>query len=147
LAVGACGDPSPPDPRGAGEIEVSGAVVAQPVLGEQAALYFTVSNAGAAPDTIMEVDAGDLGVASLHRSDTQDGIMRMRPAGPVEIPANGRVDLRPGGLHVMIEDLTHTLAEGDTVVVTVRTARGGPMSVQAIVVPYSALLDYLETGG
>jgi copper(I)-binding protein len=106
-----------------------------------------VSNAGPEPDTIVGVDAADLGSASLHRTDAQDGVSRMRPAGPVEVPGAGRVELRPGGLHVMIEALTDTLTAGDTVVVSVRTARAGTLSVAAIVVPYSDLLDLLDPGG
>jgi copper(I)-binding protein len=134
-------------PVRAGAIEVSRAVVAQPVLGERAALYFTVSNTDPEPDTIVSVDAADLGSASLHRTDAEDGVSRMRPAGPVEVPGSGRVELRPGGLHTMIEALTETLAAGDTVVVSIRTARAGVLSVSAIVVPYTDLLDLLDPGG
>ena len=142
--AGACGGDPPQD---VGAIQVTGAVVAQPLLGESAALYFTVSNGGSEPDTVVAVEVPGVGSASIHRSDTEDGVMRMRPAGPLEVPAGGQVRLRPGGLHVMLEDLTDALVAGDTVVVTVRAARSGLLTVPAVVVPYADLLDVLDPEG
>lgn len=130
----------------AGLVEVSGAVIAEPLLGERTALYFALTNTGSEPDTLLSVDVGELGSASLHASETVGGVSRMRPREAVELPPSSRVELRPGGLHVMIEGLTRLLAAGDTVVLSVRMARAGSMVVEARVVPYADLLEALDSG-
>lgn len=127
-------------------VAVSGAAIAQPVLGERTALYFTITNTGTEPDTLLAVDVGDLGTASLHASEMDDGVSRMRAREALELPAAGRVQLRPGGLHVMIEDLTRPLSVGDTVTFSLRFARSGPMNSEARVVAYADLLDILDSG-
>jgi copper(I)-binding protein len=44
-----------------------------------------------------------------------NGIMRMRPAEPLAIPAGQTVKLAPGGVHVMLSGLKRTLSPGDSV--------------------------------
>jgi len=127
-------------------VDVSRAVIAEPVLGERTVLYFDVSNARPEPDTLLDVDVGDLGAASLHASEIEDGVSRMRPRAALELPPSGRVELRPGGLHVMIEGLSRPLSVGDTVVFSVRLARAGIVTARAPVVAYADLLEALDSG-
>lgn len=131
--------PDPLPPVRAGSLEVSGIVMAQPVTGERTALYFDVANTGSDPDTLLSVDVGTLGRASVHRTTVRDGVSRMRAAGPVEVAGGGRIGLRPGGLHVMVEGLTSSLASGDTVPVTLRFAVAGDVEGRARVIPYADL--------
>lgn len=134
-------------PVRAGTLEVSRVVMAEPVTGERTALYFDVANTGAAPDTLTGVDAGPLGRASVHRTTEVGGVSRMRAAGPVEIAAAGGIELRPGGLHVMVEELEHAPVAGDTVAVTLHFAVAGPVGVRARVVSYADLQEVLGPSG
>jgi hypothetical protein len=127
-------------------VEVSRAVIAEPVLGERTALYFVVTNAGPEPDTLLDVDVGDLGAASLHDSEIEEGVSRMRPRTALELPPSRRVELRPGGLHVMIEGISRALSVGDTVAFSVRLARAGIVTARAPVVAYADLLEALDSG-
>ena len=38
---------------------------------------------------------------------------RMRPAGPIEVAAHSRATFAPGGMHLMLMEPEHPLAEGD----------------------------------
>lgn len=48
----------------------------------------------------------------LHTHLEEDGIMRMRPIESIAIPAGGKVELKPGGLHIMLIGLKAPLKEG-----------------------------------
>lgn len=122
-----------------GSLEVRDLVVAEPVTGERTALYLTVVNRGEVDETLAGVDLPGLGAASIHRSEMEDGIMRMRPVPEVVVPAGEEIRFRPGGLHVMIEDLERTLEAGDTVEVVLRLRNAGRLPVPALVVRYAEL--------
>ena len=49
------------------------------------------------------------------------------------MPAYDRVDMRPGGLHLLLIDLKRPLKEGDTVALTLSTDNAGTLEVAAIV--------------
>ncbi len=54
------------------------------------------------------------------------GVMKMRPVKAVELPANQRVSLKPGGYHVMLFDIKRELKAGERVPLRleVRDAKG-----------------------
>lgn len=53
--------------------------------------------------------------AHIHRMSTEDGVMRMRRAEPLDIPAGRTVTLAPGALHLMLSGLERPLSPGDSV--------------------------------
>ena len=63
------------------------------------------------------------------------GLMRMRAASDVPVPARGRVELAPGGLHLMLVDPAPPLKAGERVPVTLTFERAGAVEVQVAVEP------------
>ena len=51
----------------------------------------------------------------LHTHRKEAGMMRMRRVKQIDIKANSKTILKPGGLHVMFIDLKHQLNKGDKV--------------------------------
>lgn len=89
-------------------------------------------------DRPMSVVGGASPVAErveLHTMAMQEGVMVMRRVPEIRLPAGQGVQLKPGGLHVMLIGLKAPLQEGQTVPLTlqVRDAGGktGEMVVQA----------------
>ncbi len=121
------------------EVIVSAAVVAEPVLGERAAMYFLVSNPGALDDSLIQISSPAAERAEIHRTLDHGGMMTMEPVGSLLIPAGATVRLAPGGHHVMLQNLTRTLAAGDTVTANLRFQRTGEVFIQARVVAYTQL--------
>lgn len=91
-------------------------------------------------------DAKVVGVASpaaaaveLHSSSMEGGVMRMRALDTLVLPAGKQVELKPGGMHVMLMGLAKPLAAGDTfpLVFTIEDKRGkrSPLEVRATVRP------------
>ncbi|OAN13035.1 hypothetical protein A3K86_15320 [Photobacterium jeanii] len=63
-------------------------------------------------------------VVELHNHVMHDGMMQMRKVDSIDIPANGMVDLKPGGMHVMLLGLNQPLKEGMDLELTLTYANG-----------------------
>jgi periplasmic copper chaperone A len=102
-----------------------------------AAAYMTLRNHGSA--TIVVVGAHSaLGPAMIHESKTVDGQSQMRPIERLAIPAGGVVQLKPGGLHVMLPLPGRAPLPGDEVPITLELEGGGTLAVSARVRPLAA---------
>ncbi len=97
-----------------------------------AAVYAIIKNNGG-PDRLLEVTS-DTGLPTLHRTEQDNNVARMRMLSDVAIPAGDIVALRPGGAHVMLTGLTKPLAAGTSFPLTLRFAKAGPRSVTVAVV-------------
>jgi copper(I)-binding protein len=59
------------------------------------------------------------------------GMMEMREVGRIPLPAGETVELKPGGLHIMLLELAAPLTEGSTVELTLEFERAPTQTVQA----------------
>ena len=60
-------------------------------------------------------------------------MMRMSPVKRIEVPARGKVELKPGGYHVMLFGLKKTPMVGDTFTLTLTFDDGSTASATASV--------------
>ena len=56
--------------------------------------------------------------AEIHESGMSGGTMRMRAVDSVALPAGRRIELKPGGYHVMLLGIAKPLGAGDKVPLT-----------------------------
>ncbi|MEK9499438.1 cytochrome c oxidase assembly protein [Gemmatimonadota bacterium DH-20] len=118
-------------------------VIGEPVTGERAALYLSVRG-GPGGDQLQSVEVDGVGAASMHRTEQSDGMMRMTHAHDGFAVGEGALlELRPGGDHVMLEELSATFVSGDSVRV-VLNFRSGPIEGWAAVVPLADLEGALD---
>jgi len=102
------------------------------------AAYLTIVNRGGAADALIAVSSPAAGKAMVHTTIMAEGVMKMRPALPVELAAGATVKLAPGGLHIMLMGLKGPLAEGDVVPITLTFEKAGAIAVEARVRPAGA---------
>ena len=69
----------------------------------------------------------------LHSMAMQGDVMQMRQVDSIALAAGQRVELKPGGLHVMFIGLKQPLALGSKVPVTLRFERAGEVKVEMTV--------------
>lgn len=100
------------------------------------AAYFTIANEGGA-DRLLTVSSPSAD-ASLHSTSMDNGVMRMRPLEALEVSANSKVVLKPGGTHVMLMGLKQPLAEGGTLELDLKFEKSGEQRVIAEVRPATA---------
>ena len=113
------------------------------------AIFLRLHNPNATADTLLSAASDKATIVELHESyvDETDGTMQMRKVPSIEIPANGEVMLKPGGLHIMLIDLLAPLVEGETFNVTLRFENAGEMVVPVTVTAPGAMMDSTHNHG
>lgn len=95
--------------------------------------YLILRNSGDQDVSIVEADSAAFDAVEIHEMVAgDDDTMRMRPVPELQVPAGGRVDLQPGGLHLMLFGARQPLAQGDTVTVVLRLADGSALDVELV---------------
>ncbi len=105
-----------------------------PSVATAGAFYMMIRNAGAQADRLTGVKSAACSMAELHESYmTEQGAMGMRPVagGSIEIPANGSVELKAGGLHIMCMNKKVDFNPGTKVSLTLTFAQAGEKSIEA----------------
>lgn len=94
------------------------------------AVYMNIANTGAADKLIRaETDAAE--TVELHTVVEANGMMQMRPVSAIDVPANGSVQLKPGGFHVMLIGVNQELNPGDKITVKLVFEKAGEREIQA----------------
>ena len=110
------------------QIAVSAAWARPTASGQStAAAYLTIANSGGA-DRLTRVAAG-IGQASLHSTNMDGGVMRMRHVEAVDVPARQTVELKPAGVHVMITGFKQPLPAGSSFPLRLTFEKTGERSV------------------
>lgn len=92
--------------------------------------YLTVHNTGAAADRLVGASSPAAERMELHEMSMEKDVMRMREVKALEVPAGGRLELKPGGYHLMFMQLKAPLKEGGKVPVTLRFEKAGELKVE-----------------
>ena len=98
---------------------------------QTAAAYLTLHGTGA--DALTGVSTPAAASAALHRSQTVDGVMEMRPVGTLPLQPGQEVKLAPGGLHIMLMGLTQPLKPGDHFPLTLNFTHAGAVTTTVTV--------------
>ena len=128
ILLAACG------PAGAPDIELSDAW-ARPTRGDApGAVYLTIENKGPEADRLVGAFTDHAAMAMVHQNELVDGVARMRMAGEINIPAGDRIEMVPGGTHIMLEGLRTPLVTGDKFDLVLRFRESGEQTVKVAVV-------------
>ena len=101
--------------------------------GANGAIYVTVANTGTQADALLSASSAAAQTVELHETKKDGGVMKMRPVTKIDVPAGGKIEMKPGGYHVMLLGLKRDLKKGDKVAVTLKFERGGEVSAEATV--------------
>jgi copper(I)-binding protein len=80
--------------------------------------FMVLKNNGDKDVKVVKASSPAARIAELHEHINDGGVMKMRPVAAIDIKAKGEAVLKPGGLHVMLIDLTAPMKEGDKIAIT-----------------------------
>ena len=113
-----------------GSIKVENAYTRATAPGQQVAGGFLkIENKGSA-DQLVSASSPAAGEVQLHEMAMDGNVMKMRQVKDIPVPANGSVELKPGGLHLMFMNIKAPLAAGETVPVKLKFAKAGEVEVK-----------------
>jgi copper(I)-binding protein len=97
---------------------------------DNSAVYVTIRNHGSEPDALVSVTTNIATAVGLHETIEKDGKMAMQPRPKFDVPAGGKLEMKPGSYHIMLLGLKQALRSGDVVNVTLTFQNAGEMSVE-----------------
>jgi hypothetical protein len=128
FALAACGQNGEPDIQ-------PGNAWARPTRGDApGAVYVAINNKGSADDRLVGVFTDRAAMAMVHQTELVDGVARMRMAGEINIPAGQRIEMVPGGTHIMLQGLRAPLKTGDSFDLVLKFRQSGDKTVMVDVV-------------
>lgn len=94
------------------------------------AIYVTLRNEGSGADALLGATSTAAEDVELHETIRDGDVMRMRPVAKLEIPAGAALEMKPGGIHIMLINLRRGLRPGDRVPVTLTFEHAAPVSLE-----------------
>ncbi|MCE9520968.1 MAG: copper chaperone PCu(A)C [Alphaproteobacteria bacterium] len=107
--------------------------------------YMKVVNLSPAPIRLLGASSPAAARVEFHSMSMDGGVMRMRPLPEgLVVPANGQVQLKPGGMHMMLIGLNRPLTEEELVPLTLIFQGGLRMDVELYVENMGAAVNAHE---
>jgi len=95
-----------------------------------AAGYMTVRNTSEERDRLMSASSPLARKVETHVTLKDGNIMRMREVPGYDLPGRGRVELKPGGAHLMFIDIKQPFKPGEKIPVSLRFEKAGEVRVE-----------------
>jgi len=113
-----------------GQLKIGNPYARATAPGQKAAGGFMkIENKGAA-DQLIAASSPVAGEMQLHTMAMDGNVMKMREVKAIDVPANGSVDLKPGGLHLMFMDIKTPLKAGEAVPVKLKFQKAGEVEIK-----------------
>lgn len=101
--------------------------------------YVRITNTGKEPDRLTAAAIPLAGSGSIHSMSMEGGVMKMAVVeGGLTIKPGETVELKPGGYHLMFEDLTGAPKAGESITGSLTFERAGKVAVTFAVAPIGA---------
>jgi copper(I)-binding protein len=95
--------------------------------------YMKLTNTGKIPLTLVGGSTPVAERVEIHSMSMDGGVMRMRPVPSVDIEPGGTVELKSGGLHLMLIGLKRPLLQEEMIPVTLMLSSGAKIEIELYV--------------
>jgi periplasmic copper chaperone A len=93
--------------------------------------YLTISNSSTESDRLLSASSPAAARVEIHDMQMHGDIMKMRKIEDgLKVPTAGKVELKPGGLHLMFFDLAAPLVDGNQFELVLKFEKKGDIRVQ-----------------
>lgn len=70
------------------------------------------------PFKLMKAESPAAGIVEIHDMKMNAGVMEMKALDAIDVPANKAIELKPGGMHVMLMNVKKPINKGDKIPMT-----------------------------
>jgi len=96
-------------------------------------VYVLLVNSGQGHDALLSAASDAAAAAEIHETYRDMGMMMMRPVKKIDLPSGRKVEMRPGGYHIMLLNLKRDLKPGEVVTLTLQFEKAGKIRVNAVI--------------
>lgn len=97
--------------------------------GRPAAAFVTIVNDGPEADRLIKIETPTAEKVEIHQTTTVNGVSRMNRVEDLRIAPAGRIEFRPGSLHIMLTDLREPLRKGESFPLDIYFEKNGHISL------------------
>jgi copper(I)-binding protein len=134
LLVACCVPASNTVAHSSGDLVVQNAWINEaPPNAKVLAAYMVIENHTAKNDALISVTSGTFAKVETHQSIEEDGMAKMIKLPKINVPAQGKAVLAPGGMHLMLIKPKKRLKQGDHVELILNFEGGKKISVKTMV--------------
>jgi copper transport protein len=116
--------------RGSGELSVRDAWTLPVGQGMTGGIYLTIENGTNRDDRLIGATSDVAEAVEIHQTQIENDIARMQFFTGLDIPAGGSLTITPGQYHLMLVNVQHELAVGDTITTLLQFESGTQLNVQ-----------------
>jgi len=98
-----------------------------------AAVYLNITNKGTDDDSLVGIATPVAEKAELHATSNDNGVMKMSAVAEQPVKAGQKLEIKPGGLHIMLTGLKRPLKAGDQFLVTLTFRKAGAVETTVAV--------------
>ncbi|GGA80487.1 transporter [Neiella marina] len=114
------------------EIKVEDAYVRAAIPGvPNTAAFLSIVSACQEPVSLVGGQTELANRLELHTHVHQDGMMKMRQVDAIVVPANGAVQLKPGGYHLMMMGIDSAINDKTSIPILLTFSNGQQLSIDA----------------
>ena len=118
------------EPVNAGNLTIDNTFTRATVPGQKnAGGFLSIANKGA-DDKLISATSNVASEVQIHEMKMDGNVMQMRQINGLAVPAKGKVELKPGGYHLMLMGLKSPLKAGDTINVQLKFEKAGAVNVK-----------------
>lgn len=117
-------------------------VRAIPPVVKTTAAFMQLRSSDAVERFVVDASSPAASAVELHMHTMDDGVMRMRRIVHIHLPPDQTVSLEPGGLHIMLFDLTAPIAPGDRIPITLTFDDGSAREISAEVRTVESMMKH-----
>ncbi len=127
LALSACASSQQTSNRG---ITVTDAWARpSPMMDRAGVVYMVLQNNSSVDDKLLSAQSDVAKTIELHETKQSGDMMEMSPIPNIPLPSNGKAELKPGGMHMMLVGLNRELKAGDKINFTLFFDKAGQVPV------------------
>lgn len=105
-------------------------VRATPPGAKVAGAFMSIENLGKEADRLVRITSPAAVTVQIHEMAMDGGVMKMHAVKGIDLKPGATVELRPGGYHVMLEDLKQPLQQGEQIPLLLTFEKAGVMEVK-----------------
>lgn len=100
---------------------------------DQTGVFVVLENTSSEKRQLVSASSPLADRVELHTMSNENGMMRMMQVKSIDIPANGKAELKPGSFHIMLFGLKDRPASGAAVDLTLTFDNGDKLPIKAVV--------------
>ncbi len=95
------------------------------------ALFMVIENKSDKEDVLVSVKTDIAKMSMIHKTINENGIMKMVHVHELKIPPYSKIELKPGGIHIMLMGLKRPLKEGEKISIELIFKNAGSIKIKA----------------